>query len=130
MEGLKLWLCGNCTLRDGWLSPRFSCRGQAADWLQGDDTHANAVPPAQTPRARKQTPGESRGEPHGWPEKCIRHLLRAELIKQQSFPFFEILNKCKKIEWLCWLPALFLQISFDQIRTNFMRTEENIILTR
>lgn len=45
---LQLRLCGNCTLRDGWLSPRLSCCGQAADWLQGDDTHANAVPPAHT----------------------------------------------------------------------------------
>lgn len=29
--------------------------GQAADWVQGDDTHANAAPPAQTLRARKYT---------------------------------------------------------------------------
>lgn len=73
---LQLRLCGNCTLRDGWLSPRLSCCGQAADWLQGDDTHANAVPPAHiSPSAEIHKPEKekekkkSRGDPHGWPQK-------------------------------------------------------------
>lgn len=91
--GSKLGLGDNCTLRDAWLWPGLSCRGQAADGLRGDDTHAGAAPPAQgTPRARKHArkhaPAQSRGDPHGWPQKWIPHLLLAQLIKQPSFPFF------------------------------------------
>lgn len=77
-----------------------SRRGSAAaarlaDWVQGDDTHANAAPPAQTPRARKYTPRESRGDPHGWPEKCIplRALpSRCELIKRRYL---------SRVSWSC-----------------------------
>lgn len=61
MEGLKLGLCDNCTLRDAWLPPRLSCRGQAADALRGDDTHAGAAPPAQTPEHGNAHPHKAEG---------------------------------------------------------------------
>lgn len=61
---------------------------RAADWVQGDDTHANAVPPARAHWARKYTPRESRGDPHGWPKKCTPLLPLGELIKQHYLQIF------------------------------------------
>lgn len=89
LDGLKLWLCGNCTLRDGWLSPQFSCRGQAADWLQGDDTHANAVPPAGPQSTETHTQRKPRGT--AWvAAETYTSLHSIELIKQPSFPVIQI----------------------------------------
>lgn len=60
--------CVNCAMRDGLALGAVQLL--LLHRVTGDDTHANAAPPAPTPRARKHR--ESRGDPHGWPpEKCI-----------------------------------------------------------
>lgn len=73
-------------------------------------THMPMLFHLQAPRARKHTPRESRGDPHGWPGKRIPHLIPGELIKQQSFPVIHILENAEK--WLV-SGSTFL-ISFDQ----------------
>lgn len=69
-------------------------------------THMPMLFHLQAPRARKHTPGESRGDPHGWPGKRIPHLILGELIKQQPFPVILMLENADKSECLTLTPGL------------------------
>lgn len=70
-------------------------------------THMPMLFHLQAPGARKHTPGESRGDPHGWPGKRIPHWFLRELIRRQPFPVIQIFKNAKDSECLKSLQYIF-----------------------
>lgn len=83
---LNLWLCGNCMLRDGWRSVRFSCCGlQAADGCRVMTHMPMLLHLHRLPRHGNTLPGKAEGTLMGGRRNVYlfsASLSGCELIKQ------------------------------------------------